>query len=173
MRQDPSPVWTRPAVISAAVLVLVGCSSSSDGNKTTSNGFAKAQGCSTLTAADVAQVTRTKPSKRDLAPPPDAKVRCSSAFFEGGTELVVSITERDGDTRTLKRLRAAEVSANGAGSVRPASDLGEGAFISEKRVAGFQRAGTVVTLETGYSGRRLILTVAELERLARLVAQRL
>jgi hypothetical protein len=94
-------------------------------------------------------------------------------FFRGATELVVSITERDGDARTVKRLRAAEVTAHGPRSVRPAFDLGEGAFISEKRVVGFQRAGTVVTLETGYSGRRRILTVAELKRLAHLVAQRL
>jgi hypothetical protein len=165
-------VQVRHAVIFAAVLALAGCSSS-DESKTTPDGFAQAQGCTTLKAADVAEITGTKPSKRDLAPSPEDKARCSSAFFEGGTELVVSIEERDGDAQTLKRLRAAEVTAHGAGSIRPASDLGDGAFISQNRVVSFQRAGTVVTLETGYRGRRLILSVAELKQLARLVAQRL
>ena len=86
---------------------------------------------------------------------------------------MVSIAEQDGGTQALKGLRAAEVTAHGASSVRPAPDLGEGAFVSGKRVVAFQGAGTVVTLETGYSGRKLILTTAELKRIARLVAQRL
>jgi hypothetical protein len=163
----------RLAGIFVAVVALAGCNGSDDGGKKTSNGFAQAQGCSTLKAADVEEITGTKPSKRDLAPAAEENARCSSVFFEGGTELVVSVAERDGDAQTLKRLRDAEVTAHGAGSVRPASALGDGAFISQNRVVGFQRAGTVVTLETGYRGRQLILSVAELERLARVVAQRL
>jgi len=162
---------TRHAVIfAAAILALVGCGSSSE-PKTTSGGFPQARGCSTLTATDVARVIGKRPSRRDLAPPPEDNARCSSAFFLGGTELVISITERAGDGQTLKRVRAAAVK-DGA-SVRPAPGLGDGAFVAGRRVLGFQRAGSVVTLETGYSGRRLILTVAQLERLARLAAQRL
>ena len=163
----------RLAVIVVAVVAVAGCNGSDDGSKKTSDGFAQAQGCSTLNASDVAEITGNKPTKRDLAPPPEEKARCSSAFFEGGTELVISITEREGDARTLKRLRAAEVTAHGPRSVRAASDLGGGAFISQNRVVGFEHAGTVVTLETGYRGRRLILSIAQLKRLARLVAQRL
>lgn len=162
---------TRHAFIFAAtILALAGCGSSNE-RKTTSGGFAQARGCSTLTDTDVARVIGKRPAKRDLAPPPEDNVRCSSAFFLGGTELVVSITERAGDGGTLKRLRAA--AAKDGASVRGASGLGDGAFVAGRRVLGFQRAGSVVTLETGYTGRRLILKVAELERLARLVAQRL
>jgi len=173
VRHNPPLVRIRQTLILAAVLALAGCNGSDgDNNKTTATGFAKARGCSSLTAADVAEVTGEKPNKRDLASSEEG-VRCSTAFFRAATELVVSITERDGDARALKRLRAAQVAEHGAGAVRPASGLGEGAFVANKRTLGFQRGDSVVILETGYAGRRLVLTASQLEEIARMAAQRL
>lgn len=157
----------RHALILAAAFALAGCGGSGDKGATT--GFAKARGCSTLTESDVAKVTGTKANKRDLAPPPEERARCSTAFFRGGTELVVSVTERGGGTPTLNRVRAALAK----GTPQRATGLGEDAFLINRRILGFRRGDDVVVLETGFSGRRLILTVAQLQRLARLVAERL
>jgi hypothetical protein len=159
----------RHALILTAAFALVGCGGSGDKGATT--GFAKARGCSTLTESDVAKVTGTKANKLDLAPPPEERARCSTAFFRGGTELVVSITERDGGTPTLNRVRAALAKVEG--TPQRATAPGEDAFLINRRILGFRRGDDVVVLETGFSGRRLILTVGQLQRLARLVAQRL
>jgi hypothetical protein len=156
------------AIVVACALVLAGC----DGSDENDSASPEARGCSVLTADDVARVAGRTPFRRDLAPEQAARTRCSTAFFAGGSELVVSITEHTG-TRALQRLRAAQLAEHGAASVRPVPSLGKGAFVADKRILAFRRGESVVVLETGFSGRRRILTVAQLERLARLAAERL
>ena len=161
----------RAALILLLALALTACGGSGGKKKPPSGGFAEARGCSTLTVADVERLTGKTARKRDLAPAPE--IRCSSVFFRGGSELVVALTERDGDAQTLKRLRAEKIQEAGATSAQPVSGFGEGAFVAAKRILGFRKGDSVVTLETGYSGRQLMLRVSELERIAQLVAGRL
>jgi hypothetical protein len=154
------------ALLVATLLVLAGCGGSAEKDRA----GPKTRGCSTLTAADVAQVFGRTPNKLDLNPPPLERVRCSTAFYGGPNEFVVTITERSGGAKTLRRLRA----RRSAATVRPAPRLGESAFVAQGRLVGFRRGDSVVTLETGYNeSDKLVLTVAQLERLAQIVRQRL
>jgi hypothetical protein len=165
-------MWMRSALIVLLALALSGCIGSGDKEKTPSGSFAKARGCSTLTVDDIKRLTGKKTKKRDLAPSPE--IRCSSVFFLGATELAVSISERDGDARTLKRLRTEKTHEVGATTTQPVSGLGEDAFVAGKRILGFRHGDTVVILETGYTGgTQLTLKVADLKRIGELVAERL
>ena len=157
------------AVLAASLFVLAGCG----GSHSSGQGTPKTRGCSSLTADDVERVANTTPHKLDLNPP-RTDIRCSTVFFAGQNELIVSVTEREGGAKGLRRLRARKVAEGGAASVSPASGLGEGAFVAQGRIVSFRRGETVVTLETGYSssGRKL-LSLAQLERLARIVEPRL
>jgi hypothetical protein len=115
-------------------------------------------------------VTGRRANRRDLAPSPEDPFRCSSGFVAGGAELVVGITMWDGGAQRLGRLRR-ELTRSYGRSPSP-SGLGDDAFAAGGRIVGFRRGDAVIMLETGYSGRKLILRLGELERLARLVAGR-
>jgi hypothetical protein len=158
------------ALLAASVFVLAGCS----GSHGSRQGVPKTRGCSSLTADDVERVANTTPHKLDLNPSPTENIRCSTVFFAGQNELIVSVTEREGGAKGLRRLRARKVAEVGAASVRPASGLGQGAFVAQGRIISFRKGETVVTLETGYSssGRKL-LTLTQLERLAQIVGPHL
>jgi hypothetical protein len=154
------------AILAVLLLAVAGC------------GGGKAQpttrGCSSLTAADIERITGSAPHELKLNPTASARVRCSTVFFAGATQLVVSITERDGGAKALSRLRAMKIAERGRASVRPAVGLGDGAFLAEKRILGFRQGDRVVTLETGFDkqGKRL-LTAAQLVQLAHVIAPRL
>jgi hypothetical protein len=156
------------ALLAASLFVLAGCGGSHSSRQETST-----RGCSSLAADDVEQVANRTPHKLDLNPPRTEHIRCSTVFFAGQNELIVSVTEREGGAKALRRFRARKVAEAGAASVRPASGLGGGAFIAQGRIISFRRGETVVTLETGYSssGKKL-LTLAQLERLAQIVGPR-
>jgi hypothetical protein len=96
-------------------------------------------------------------------------------FFGGPGDIVVVITERIGGENTLKSIRAASAAQLGATHVRPVARLGPGAFVARRRILAFRRGRWVVILETGYSStsHAPVLSVAELERLARVVSGRL
>jgi hypothetical protein len=154
------------AILVLALLTVAGCGDDKSEPAT--------RGCSSLTTADIKQITGAAPRELKLNPTESADVRCSTAFFSGATALVVGITERDGGARALSRLRAMLVAEHGRASVRPAAGLGEGAFIVEKRILSFRQGDRVVTLETGFdsNGTRL-LTPAQLVQLAHVIARRL
>jgi len=157
-------------LLSASLFVLVGCGGSHASRQDTTN----TRGCSSLTADDVERVANRAPHKLDLNPPATEHIRCSTVFFAGENELIVSVTEQAGGANKLRRLRARKVAEAGAASVRPVSGFGEGAFLAQGRIISFRRGQTVATLETGYSssGKKL-LTLAQLERLAKVVEPRL
>jgi hypothetical protein len=160
----------RRAALLACALLCAACDGSDKESQDGSGGFPAPRGCSTLTAADIQQVTGRRASRRDLAPSPEDPFRCSSGFFAGGSELVVGIKMWDGGARRLRRLRR-ELTRSYGRSSSP-SGLGDDAFAAGGRIIGFRRRDAVIMLETGYSGRKLILRLGELERLARLVAGR-
>jgi hypothetical protein len=94
-------------------------------------------------------------------------------FFDDAGGLVLQVRAVTGDAADLRK--AAELAASAGGAtpepLRPLHGLGDGAFISGRRLIGFRRAGQVVTVETGYtSAGRLALDVHRLVSLARAAA---
>jgi hypothetical protein len=132
-------------------------------------------GCLILKVADVKRVARLQVQRRDIASDPSARIRCSSLFFDAGGSLVVVITQRLGGKKALGRVRAKVALDVGAEWLRPDASFGPGAFVARQRILAFRRGQSVVTLETGYSmaSHKLVLSVAQLEQLARIVIRRL
>jgi len=134
-----------------------------------------AQGCTTLKAGDVAQVSGLKiDQKIDVASDPGLHIACSS-LFGSGNDIVATITQQVGGAKTLQRVRTKTVGDVGADRLKPDSRLGPGAFVARNRILVFPHGKWVVTLQTGYSSTTHlpVLSVSKLERLAKIVSGRL
>lgn len=174
------------AVVLVAVL-LTALYASGCGGKSTSSGTGTApgivptverperRGCRFLTAKDVSRVTGGgEPRTIDLAPPRNGGQVCATVFAGAGGSLVAAVTERTGGERQLRQLREQKVAELGATHVRDATALGPGAFLARERSLSFRRGDRVITLDTSYDAQgRLAISVAELTRLALVVADRL
>lgn len=157
-------------------LAVTACDDSSSGHRRPAAlGFPKPRGCRTLRAADVRRFAQINLLTRDLASQPDQRIHCSTMFYGGVGDVVLVITERTGGTRLLNRARRRDVVQLGTKSVRSLAALGPGAYLVQQRILSFRHGKWVVTLETGYSTSTHVpvLTVPQLEQLARIVIRRL
>ncbi len=84
-------------------------------------------------------------------------------------ELVVAITEAGGGAATLARVRRERTANPVTPTVQTVPGLGDEAFLVNSRFLAFRSADRVVTLETGFTDGSRVLTVAQLEALARIV----
>jgi hypothetical protein len=132
-------------------------------------------GCTTLKVIDVQRVSKLEVLSRPLAPPPTDRVQCATMFYGGVGDIVVVIMQRVGGAQTLSRVRATSAGQDGATALQPDAAFGPAAFVAHQRVLAFRHGRWVITLETGYSstGHQPVLSVAQLERLARIVTKRL
>jgi hypothetical protein len=161
-------------VLGLALGALAGGAAAFASPQSTPSARLQVRGCLSLTVADVSRVVRISVKKQDLAPP-DRQIRCSSVFFGGLGDVVVVIAERLGGGKTLDRLRRIQAGETGAAALQSVVGLGTDAFVFRRRLLAFRRGTRVVTLETGYStsGHEPVLSVAQLERLGRIVLRHL
>jgi hypothetical protein len=169
----PVRTWSIP-ILWVMLSAVAGCATALASTGTAPPARSQVRGCSSLTVSEVSRVARI-PVRKQALTPPERQVRCSTAFFGGFGDVVLVIAERLGGEKTLNRLRAVQAGQSGASMVRPVVGLGRGAFVFRQRLLAFRRGARVVTLETGYSttGGEPVLSVVQLERLARIVLQRL
>jgi hypothetical protein len=161
-------------VLGLAVGALAGAGTAVASTDAAPQAVATTRGCSWLTVPDVSRVARISVKRQDLAPP-DKQIRCSTAFYGGVGDVIAVIAVRFGNDATLRRLRSVQSGQAGATVVRPVTGFGTGAFVVRQRYLAFRVGIRVVSLETSYSTTtgQLILTVAQLEQLARTVSQRI
>jgi len=182
MADDASPSPFEPCKLAVALLVLaiaacalVGCTGSKGAVSSSTGPIGPpAASCAGLTADRVARIAgMAAVNSRPIAPAPGSRQRCAVAFFDGAGGLVLLVRARTGSPADLRKAAALAAGAGGvtAERVRPLSGLGDGAFISGRRLIGFRHAGQVVTVETGYSSSgQLSLDVHRLVALARAAA---
>jgi hypothetical protein len=167
--------WFLVPVVVASVLTAAGCGDG--GRRESSHAPSAAQqtarGCTFIDPEDVARVSGGgSVERRDLAG--YEGVVCSTAFASGAGALVASVTELEGGTKALRRLRTAKIAELGAAAIRWQTGLGGDAFLARKRYLAFGHGDRVVVVQTGYDNQgKLVLSVPQLLRLARLVARKL
>ena len=167
-------------VLATAAVVLGGCSGSRDAAPTATTAQSSistvavpAASCLGLTPDRVAHLAGLgSVNARRLAAPPGSRQRCGAVFFDADG-LVLQVRAVPGDAADLKKAAELAVTAGGATPerLRSLQGLGRGAFMSGRRLIGFDRDGQVVTVETGYtSAGQLALDVSRLTALARAAA---
>src|SRR5437773_360330 len=106
-------------------------------------------------------------------PDPGVPARYRTGTPPGSPASRTESTRPAGGASALARLRRAQAAQYGR--LERLAAPGDGAYAVGGRIVGFRQGDTVVTLETGYAttGNGTVLTVAQLERLARAVAARL
>jgi hypothetical protein len=160
---------------SLGVALVMSACGSGEPTEGSSSALPRPHGCSTLSESDVGNVAGLEVQKVDIASDSGRGIECSSMFGGGAGDIVAVVTQRLGGAKTLKRIRARAVHDFGADHVRPDGNLDAGAFVARNRMLVFRHGERVVTVESGYSRSSglPVLTVAQLERLARMVGERL
>jgi hypothetical protein len=163
-----------------AAVALGGCTGSEGASSTGTTpppgsvGGPPVASCAGLTADRVAQLAgMSSLNARAIVAQPGSKQRCGVIFFDDAGGLVLQVRAVTGDAGDLKQTARIAASSGGATPerVRPVQGLGNGAFMSGRRLIGFSRAGQVVTVETGYTtAGQLALDVHQLAALAQAAA---